>query len=69
MSRCVNCWIDSEGYSDMDEWTCVRYRYLDMIKDVSEWKKNRLEGWVGHTESCRQLDRVLNGSSNSTFFG
>jgi hypothetical protein len=53
---------------EMDEWTGVGYRCLDTIEDVSEWK--RKVGWVsgGHAESCGHLDRMLNGSSNSTFF-
>lgn len=52
---------------EMDEWIGVGYRCLDMIEDVSEWK--RKVGWVGrrHTESCGHLDRVLTGSSNDTF--
>lgn len=45
---------------EMDEWISVGYRCLDMIEDVSEWK--RKVGWVGrgHAESCGHLDRVLN---------
>lgn len=35
---------------EIDEWIGVRYRCLDMIKDVSEWKRNRLDGWVGGTQ-------------------
>lgn len=53
---------------EMDEWIGVGYRCLDIIEDVSEWK--RKVGWVsgGYVESCGYLDRMLNGFFNSIFF-
>lgn len=36
--------------AEMDGWIGVGYRYLDMIEDVSEWKRKSLDGWVGGTQ-------------------
>lgn len=35
---------------EMDGWIGIGYRDLDMIEDVSQWKRNRLDGWVGGTQ-------------------
>lgn len=59
MCRLVNRWI-VKNVGEMGGLVDVGYRCLDMIEDVSEWKRNRMCGWVGGTmKSCGRLDRVF----------
>lgn len=68
MCRFLDRWIVRD-VGEMDGLIDVRYRCLDMIEDVSRWKRNRMYGWVGGIQkSCGQLDRVLNRYPTGAFF-
>lgn len=42
-------WI-VRGVGEMNGWIGAGYRCLDRIKDVSGWKRNRIDGCVGSTQ-------------------
>lgn len=59
MCRLLNRWIVKD-VGEKGGLVDVGCRCLDMIEDVSEWKRNRMCGWVGGTrKSCGRLDRVF----------